>query len=90
MLSVFFFGWFLKDSPKLVPVQAGSTRKTRFFPGVLCFLFVTSVFCYCFALISGLRSSFFPRKTSFFCRPCPFRGFLCDILRSDFCLLCVL
>ena len=33
-------------------------------------------FCYCFALILfAPLSFFFPRKTSFFCRPCLFGGF---------------
>ena len=29
--------------------------------------------------------SFFPRKISFFCRPCLFGAVFCHILRSDFC-----
>ena len=31
-------------------------------------------FCYCFALILLAPLCFFPRKTSFFCRPCLFWG----------------
>ena len=31
-------------------------------------------FCYCFALTALFCVSFFPRKTSFVCRPCLFWG----------------
>ena len=76
MLSVFFFfGSFLKDSPKLVPVQAGSTRKSSFFLEIRVFLFVTSCVLLVFCFDFGSAFVVFPRKTSFFCRPRLFAAF---------------
>ena len=79
--SRLFFGSFSGSFSR----KTGSAEKSSFSWDFQCFVFVSYCFRYYFGLILSLSVPFFPRKTSFVCRPFHFWSVLLRILRSDFC-----
>ena len=81
-LSV-LFGSFLKESPKLAPARAGSTRKFSF-PGDSCFSCLSLLRFASVLLRFGVCIRRFPQETVFFCRPLFFAAFCSPFSGANF------